>query len=58
MRKFKNTINNEIAEQIDNTSWFIIKTNYNTTYQLPIWCLTELNEWTNKNPWVEITKQS
>jgi hypothetical protein len=53
VRKFKKD-NGEIAEQIGNSCWYLIKTSYNTTYQLPIWSLTELNEWTGSNPWVEL----
>lgn len=53
MRKFKNTKTNEIAEQINDDCWYSIKTDYGK-YQLPIWCLTEMNEWTGKNPWIEI----
>jgi hypothetical protein len=55
MRKFRNTENEDIAEQVGDTCWYQIKkTNTKMNYQLPIWCLTEFNEWTNKNPWIEI----
>ena len=54
-RKFKNMYNGDIAEQIGDSSWYqITKKDPKQNYQLPIWCLTELNEWTNKNPWIEI----